>query len=90
MTTDLSQWKYVPGELNPADLATRGTSPTEMNESKFWKEGPTLIKSKESIYLARKAAKQQFQVTLRSAAIFRITQTSHTPCERSLYDKTRN
>ena len=33
-------WRYVPAETNPADLASRGVSPRELSESKLWWQGP--------------------------------------------------
>lgn len=45
-----SQWRHVPGKLNPADLATKGTSGIEIDKSKFWTEGSTFLKNKESTW----------------------------------------
>ena len=33
-------WMYVPGEANPADLATRGASLAVLESSNLWRQGP--------------------------------------------------
>ncbi|XP_064635815.1 uncharacterized protein LOC135492995 [Lineus longissimus] len=38
-----SQWHHVPGEQNPADLATRGSSMTSMSDKSVWTEGPQFL-----------------------------------------------
>ena len=42
--TNPEQWHHVPGKDNPADLATRGMTAVELNDSTFWAEGPTFLK----------------------------------------------
>ena len=52
-TTNPEQWRHVPGELNPADLATRGISASELAKSKVWKEGPEFLLGSETVWPAR-------------------------------------
>ena len=44
------QWRHVPGELNPADLPTRGIPASELAKSKLWIEGPDFLKTDESTW----------------------------------------
>lgn len=41
--TSPENWNHVPGKLNPADLASRGSSPRELMRSRWW-EGPQWLK----------------------------------------------
>ena len=40
--TATNQWNFVPGNCNPADLASRGTTPTELMNSR-WFAGPEFL-----------------------------------------------
>lgn len=48
-------WRHVPGELNPADLISRGALPNDIAHSEFWFDGPTFLKSNESSWPAIQA-----------------------------------
>ncbi|GFW85121.1 integrase catalytic domain-containing protein [Trichonephila clavipes] len=41
--TQIQSWKYVPGNMNIADLLSRGCSPRQMLNSRWW-EGPSWLK----------------------------------------------
>ncbi|GFS68278.1 DUF5641 domain-containing protein [Trichonephila clavipes] len=41
--TQIHSWKYVPGNMNISDLLSRGCSPRQMLNSKWW-EGPSWLK----------------------------------------------
>lgn len=42
--TPIELWRHVPGEINPADLISRGMLPTQMSSSTFWFFGPDFLK----------------------------------------------
>lgn len=41
--THPEQWRHVPTDFNPADLASRGLKATDNEGLKFWLEGPTFL-----------------------------------------------
>ena len=41
--SDKDQWYYVPGENNPADLASRGCDVATLAQSQIWWNGPTFL-----------------------------------------------
>ncbi|CAH0730303.1 unnamed protein product, partial [Brenthis ino] len=46
--TDPKAWRYVPTAENPADLASRGVDPQEVNDSTIWWHGPMFLMQPES------------------------------------------
>ncbi|XP_071635052.1 uncharacterized protein [Temnothorax longispinosus] len=44
------KWGLVPGVENPADLATRGISPSQLNESSMWWSGPEWLSKTSSFW----------------------------------------
>jgi len=44
--SDVSAWRHVPGEMNPADIPSRGCSATQLIETRWW-EGPEWLKLSE-------------------------------------------
>lgn len=34
--SDINDWRFIPGEFNPADLPSRGCSPSQLVHSKWW------------------------------------------------------
>ena len=41
--TCVDQWRYVPGNSNPADIASRGLLPSKINNADLWFEGPPFL-----------------------------------------------
>ena len=50
--SDANQWKFVPGKLNPADVATREEYTQEANND-VWFNGPTFLRCSETEWPAR-------------------------------------
>ncbi|UYV69246.1 hypothetical protein LAZ67_6002970 [Cordylochernes scorpioides] len=48
-TTNLNDWRFVPGHLNPADLLSRGCSPYQFVRSRWW-EGPEWLKEPKELW----------------------------------------
>ena len=46
--TDHKQWRHCPGQLNPADLPSRGLNGEDLICNKVWWNGPTFLQSSES------------------------------------------
>jgi hypothetical protein len=42
--TKVSQWRYVPSELNPSDILSRGCTVDELLKSSLWLWGPDFLK----------------------------------------------
>ena len=45
--TNVDDWRHIPGELNPADLASRGFMPSEPEKLRVWHEGPAFLKTSQ-------------------------------------------
>lgn len=49
--TNVSQWKFVPGKLNPADLLSRGTNDVaKFNTNEIWLRGPDFLSNNISLW----------------------------------------
>ncbi|UYV76394.1 hypothetical protein LAZ67_14000274 [Cordylochernes scorpioides] len=49
-TTNLNDWRFVPSQLNPADLLSRGCPPSQFVQSRWW-EGPEWLKKPKEFWL---------------------------------------
>ena len=45
--TDISQWRHVPGEVNIADILTKGYSVQKFQNDENWKRGPKFLQEQE-------------------------------------------
>ena len=41
--TNQDQWRHCPGQLNPADLPSRGLKASELMDNQVWREGPHFL-----------------------------------------------
>ncbi|XP_058474048.1 uncharacterized protein LOC131446677 [Solea solea] len=41
----VTDWRWIPGEVNVADLVTRGCSPKRLDENSAWQKGPEFLSS---------------------------------------------
>lgn len=48
ISTDPAQWHHVRTKENPADLCSRGSSPSELAESRLWWNGPEWLNKERS------------------------------------------
>ncbi|XP_075162892.1 uncharacterized protein LOC142235525 [Haematobia irritans] len=47
-------WRYVPTELNPADILSRGATPEELLNSPLWSDGPNFLSNEISTWPGNK------------------------------------
>ena len=52
-STNPDQWRHIPGDINPADLLTRGLTATDLANNELWMEGPEMIQGEESTWPPR-------------------------------------
>lgn len=43
-STSVNDWKWIPSELNIADLVMRGATPEQLKEDSVWQNGPEFLK----------------------------------------------
>ncbi|UYV60553.1 hypothetical protein LAZ67_1001481 [Cordylochernes scorpioides] len=48
-TTNLNDWRFVPSQLNPADLLSRGCPPSQFVQNRWW-EGPEWLKKPKEFW----------------------------------------
>ena len=50
-----SDWKWVAGELNVADMVTRGAGPKELGSNSTWQRGPDFLRDPEELWPVKSA-----------------------------------
>lgn len=73
-------WRHVPGKENPADIASRGTFPKNIQESDIWWHGPTWLKHNES-YWPNQSCQKSYETTIEKRLHSTTTLTSITTCD---------
>lgn len=69
MATEPCQWQYVPTNQNPADLCTRGATPTELQESSLWWQGPVWLLEDQASWPKMEFERRPNQLRERRAVI---------------------
>ncbi|XP_041449639.1 uncharacterized protein LOC121404370 [Drosophila obscura] len=46
-------WRYVPTEMNPADILSKGAAPQELLQSRLWMNGPSFLQGERSSWPER-------------------------------------
>ncbi|XP_049335750.1 uncharacterized protein LOC125802274 [Astyanax mexicanus] len=55
--SSISDWWWIPGDFNIADIITRGSSPEDLNEHSVWQRGPEFLRRPEEEW-PKKSAKE--------------------------------
>ena len=73
--TDPSDWKYVPSEINPADMASRGLFPDEHDRLQRWLAGPEFL-YKGCSYLegSQDFSSEDVHLEIKESAVINTTQ----------------
>ncbi|XP_021959688.1 uncharacterized protein LOC110855589 [Folsomia candida] len=75
------EWRHVPGTLNPADLPSRGCSPAQLRDSRWW-EGPHWLKLDEKSWPIEKFTTNEDEVMsekLKSVTVNLLTSCADVP-----------
>ena len=79
MVTEPCQWQYVPTDQNPADLCTRGATPSELQESSLWWQGPVWLLEDQADW-----PKMEFECCPRQGAREKSSQTRRPQRQRNV------
>lgn len=52
----LDQWRWIEGNLNIADIITRGATPEELDEGSEWQQGPEFLSWPEAEWPVKTAS----------------------------------
>ena len=76
--TNVENWRHVPGEFNPADVASRGVCATDFLKCQFWKEGPAFLWKKHKFWplILAKEKLTEDDPELKKVKIVMVTQTA--------------
>ncbi|XP_035712077.1 uncharacterized protein LOC118437265 [Folsomia candida] len=66
------EWNHVPGVLNPADLPSRGCSPSHLINSKWW-EGPDWLKKPKSEWPSSKEEADDEEVRVEMKKVAKVS-----------------
>ena len=90
MATEPCQWQYVPTNLSPADLCTRGATPTELKESSLWWQGPVWLLEGQASWPKMEIERRPNQLRERRAVIEDVLRDEEKLTFVSCQDKCRD
>ncbi|XP_064642864.1 uncharacterized protein LOC135497084 [Lineus longissimus] len=86
LETTICQWRHVPGEVNPADLATRGRTIKELTAPNCWTDGPQFLYGGRETWpvgrMEESNSQEALKETRKSAADVASTQVKDEPAAR--------
>lgn len=85
--TSQSAWRHVPGETNPADLASRGVSPKLIKSSRLWWNGPSFLENDQFDWPKQIVTKNVFDLPERKTYSKNKTTTTLHTTETTLQTK---
>ncbi|XP_063388444.1 uncharacterized protein LOC134674335 isoform X2 [Cydia fagiglandana] len=74
--SDASEWHYVPTNMNPADIGSRGATPAQLESCTLWWTGPTFLLGDESSWPAQPNYTKESELPEFKAHCTLITQTN--------------
>ena len=76
--TESTEWFWIPGSMNTADLLTRGCSPSKLGQNSEWQNAPVIFKEKEVIWTNLKPPSTKSKKNNPAVLIQRKEETLHT------------
>ncbi|XP_017464969.1 PREDICTED: uncharacterized protein LOC108358258 [Rhagoletis zephyria] len=69
-------WNHVRSELNPADCASRGITPSELQHQQLWWTGPEFLKSTDQFWKQTSSKQHTTEIGVRSKVVAHVTSSN--------------